>query len=124
MHHVRAPPDSYIAPAGFDCMRILVVEDDRMVAGYVERGLTREGYVVDVASDGDEGLTLAHRYEYDVILLDVGLPKKNGFRVATELRGEGRMTPILMLTLQDAVEDVVRGLDAGADDYLTKPFQF
>ena len=79
---------------------------------------------MDVAPDGDEATMLAHVYEYDVILLDVVLPKKNGFQVATELRREGRNTPILMLTSRDAVEDVVRGLDAGADDYLAKPFRF
>lgn len=105
-------------------MKILVVEDDRKVAGFIEQGLKEEGYVVDVASDGDEATMLAHVYEYDVILLDLMLPKKNGFQVATELRREGRHTPILMLTSRDAVEDVVRGLDAGADDYLTKPFRF
>ena len=80
--------------------------------------------MVDVAPDGDEATMLAHVYDYDIILLDVVLPKKNGFQVATELRREGRNTPILMLTSRDAVEDVVRGLDAGADDYLAKPFRF
>ncbi len=105
-------------------MKILVVEDDRKVAGFIEQGLREEGYVVDVAPDGDEALMLAHVYEYDIILLDIVLPKKNGFQVAIELRREGRNTPILMLTSRDAVEDVVRGLDAGADDYLAKPFQF
>jgi DNA-binding response OmpR family regulator len=105
-------------------MKILVVEDDRKVAGFIEQGLKEEGYVVDVASDGEEAGTLAHVYDYDVILLDVVLPKKNGFQVALELRREGRSTPILMLTSRDAVEDVVRGLDSGADDYLAKPFRF
>jgi DNA-binding response OmpR family regulator len=105
-------------------MKVLVVEDDRKVAGFIEQGLTEEGHVVDVAPDGDEATMLAHVYEYDVILLDVMLPKKNGFQVATELRREGRNTPILMLTSRDAAEDVVRGLDAGADDYLSKPFRF
>ena len=105
-------------------MKILVVEDDRKVAGFIEQGLKEEGYIVDVAPDGDEATLLAHVYDYDVILLDIVLPKKNGFQVATELRREGRTTPILMLTSRDAVEDVVRGLDAGADDYLAKPFQF
>jgi DNA-binding response OmpR family regulator len=105
-------------------MKILVVEDDRKVAGFIEQGLKEEGYVVDVAPDGDEATMLAHVYEYDVILLDVVLPKKNGFQIATELRREGRHTPILMLTSRDASEDVVRGLDAGADDYLAKPFRF
>ena len=105
-------------------MKLLVVEDDRKVAGFIEQGLKEEGFVVDVAPDGEEATMLAHVYEYDVILLDVMLPKKSGFQVAQELRREGRSTPILMLTSRDAVEDIVRGLDAGADDYLTKPFRF
>ena len=105
-------------------MKILVVEDDRKVAGFIEQGLKEEGYVVDVAPDGDEATMLAHVYDYDVILLDVVLPRKNGFQVATELRREGRNTPIMMLTSRDSSEDVVRGLDAGADDYLPKPFKF
>jgi DNA-binding response OmpR family regulator len=105
-------------------MKILVVEDDRKVAGFIEQGLKEEGYVVDVAADGEEATMLAHVYEYDIILLDVVMPKKNGFQVAAELRREGRKTPILMLTSRDSTEDVVRGLDAGADDYLAKPFKF
>ena len=105
-------------------MRVLVVEDDRKVAGFIEQGLKEEGYVVDVAPDGKEGSTLAHVYDYDIILLDVVLPKKHGIQVAMELRRSGRNTPILMLTSRDAVEDIVRGLDAGADDYLPKPFRF
>jgi DNA-binding response OmpR family regulator len=105
-------------------MKILVVEDDRKVAGFIEQGLKEEGFVVDVAPDGDEATMLAHVYEYDIILLDVVLPRKNGFQVAAELRREGRTTPILMLTSRDATEDVVRGLDSGADDYLSKPFKF
>jgi DNA-binding response OmpR family regulator len=105
-------------------MRILVVEDDRKVAGFIEQGLQEEGHIVDLARDGDEATMLAHVSEYDIILLDVVLPKKNGFQIAAELRREGRNTPILMLTSRDATEDVVRGLDAGADDYLAKPFPF
>jgi two-component system copper resistance phosphate regulon response regulator CusR len=105
-------------------MKVLVVEDDRKVAGFIEQGLREEGYVVDLARDGDAATMLAHVNEYDVILLDVVLPRKNGFQVAMELRSEGRNTPILMLTSRDAVEDIVRGLDAGADDYLAKPFPF
>ena len=105
-------------------MKILVVEDDRKVAGFVEQGLKEEGYVVDLARDGEEATMLAHVNDYDMMLLDVMLPKKNGFQIATELRREGRNTPILMLTSRDAAEDVVRGLDAGADDYLSKPFRF
>src|SRR6476659_6180062 len=107
---------------GNRAMKILVVEDDRKVAGFIEQGLREEGYAVDVAKDGEEATMLAHINQYDAILLDLMLPKKNGIQVATELRREGRTTPILMLTSRDAVEDVVRGLDAGADDYLAKPF--
>lgn len=105
-------------------MRILAVEDDRKVAGFIAQGLKEEGHAVDIAADGEEATTLAHVNDYDVILLDVVLPKKNGFQVATELRREGRNTPILMLTSRDGVEDIVRGLDSGADDYLSKPFRF
>jgi len=105
-------------------VKILVVEDDRKVAGFIEQGLREEGYAVDVAPDGEEGTMLAHVYDYDVIILDVMMPKKTGLQVASELRREGRGTPILMLTARDATEDVVRGLDVGADDYLTKPFKF
>ena len=105
-------------------MRILTVEDDRKVAGFIAQGLREEGHAVDLAVDGEEATTLAHVNEYDVILLDVVLPKKNGFQVAQELRREGRNTPILMLTSRDGVEDIVRGLDSGADDYLAKPFRF
>jgi DNA-binding response OmpR family regulator len=101
-----------------------VVEDDRKVAGFIEQGLREEGYAVDVAKDGDEATTLAHVNDYDAILLDLMLPRKNGLQVAMELRREGRRTPILMLTARDSTEDVVRGLDAGADDYLAKPFKF
>ncbi len=105
-------------------MKILVVEDDRKVAGFIEQGLREEGYAVDVAPDGDEATMLAHVYDYDLLLLDVMLPKKTGLQVAAELRREGRKTPILMLTARDTTEDVVRGLDSGADDYLAKPFKF
>ena len=105
-------------------MKILVVEDDRKVAGFIEQELKEEGYAVDVARDGDEATILAHVNDYDMILLDVVLPRKNGFQIAMELRREGRNTPIMMLTSRDAAEDVVRGLDAGADDYLSKPFRF
>jgi two-component system copper resistance phosphate regulon response regulator CusR len=105
-------------------MKVLVVEDDRKVAGFIEQGLREEGYAVDVAPDGDQATMMAHVYEYDLLVLDVMLPKKTGLQVAAELRREGRKTPILMLTARDATEDVVRGLDAGADDYLTKPFKF
>ncbi len=105
-------------------MKILVVEDDRKVAGFIELGLREEGYAVDVARDGEEASMLAHVNSYDAILMDLMLPKKNGLQVALELRKEGRDTPILMLTARDTTDDVVRGLDAGADDYLSKPFKF
>jgi two-component system copper resistance phosphate regulon response regulator CusR len=105
-------------------MKVLVVEDDRKVAGFICQGLREEGYAVDHAPDGEEATLLAHVNDYDVILLDLMLPKKNGLQIAAELRREGRPVPILMLTARDATEDVVRGLDAGADDYLAKPFKF
>jgi DNA-binding response OmpR family regulator len=105
-------------------MRILVVEDDPKIASFLERGLREDGYVVDVARDGDTGLTNARVYDYDAIVLDVMLPRRNGYEVVRTLRRDGRATPVLMLTARDAKEDVVRGLDAGADDYLTKPFSF
>ena len=105
-------------------MRILVVEDDRKVARFIHQGLAEEGHAVDVAGDGEEGALLAHVNPYDVIVLDIQLPKKNGLQLAAELRREGIATPVLMLTARDSTEDVVRGLDAGADDYLTKPFAF
>ncbi len=105
-------------------MRILVVEDDRKVARFIQQGLEEEGHAVDVAGDGEEGALLAHVNPYDVMVLDIQLPKKNGLQLAAELRREQVRTPILMLTARDSTEDVVRGLDAGADDYLTKPFAF
>src|SRR6266511_3009333 len=125
--HPRVCEDSFSSPldsvqrriARLPAMKILVVEDDRKVAGFIEQGLREEGYAVDVAPDGEEATTLAHVYDYDLVVLDVMLPKKNGLQVATELRREGRKTPILMLTARDTTEDVVRGLDAGADDYRT-----
>ena len=105
-------------------MKLLVVEDDRKVAGFIEQGLREEGYAVDVARDGEEATMLAHINSYDGILLDLMLPRKNGLQVSHELRREGINTPILMLTARDATDDIIRGLDAGADDYLTKPFKF
>ena len=105
-------------------MRILVVEDDRKVASFLERGLREEGYAVDVAHDGEDGALKAHVYDYDLLVLDVMLPGRTGFEVVRELRRERRPVPVLLLTARDSKEDVVRGLDAGADDYLTKPFSF
>jgi DNA-binding response OmpR family regulator len=105
-------------------MRLLVIEDDRKVASFLQQGLREDGYAVDVAYDGVEGATQARIYDYDALIVDIMLPGKNGFEVVRELRAKGSTTPILLLTARDATEDIVRGLDAGADDYLTKPFRF
>jgi len=105
-------------------MRILVIEDERKVAEFIRNGLVEEGYAVDAAFDGDAGFELASSGEYDAILLDVMLPRVDGVTLCAGLRAAGCDTPILMLTAKDAVSDKVRGLDAGADDYLTKPFAF
>jgi two-component system, OmpR family, copper resistance phosphate regulon response regulator CusR len=105
-------------------MKILVVEDDRKVASFLERGLREEGFAVDVAYDGDDGSMKAHVYDYDLLVLDVMLPGRTGFEIVLQLRREGKQVPILLLTARDAKEDIVRGLNAGADDYLTKPFSF
>lgn len=105
-------------------MRILVVEDDSKTARFLKQGLEEEGHAVDVAADGEEGSHLCHIYSYDLILLDVQIPKRTGLQLSADLRREGIDTPILMLTGRDSTPDVVRGLNAGADDYLTKPFDF
>ena len=105
-------------------MRILLVEDDARIANFVGKGLRENAYAVDVASDGEDGLYQAQINTYDAIILDVMLPKKDGFAVCRELRGENVKTPVLMLTARDAVDDKISGLDTGADDYLTKPFEF
>jgi two-component system OmpR family response regulator len=105
-------------------MRILVVEDELKMAGLLKRGLEEEGYAVDVAATGADAIWAATENPYDAILLDVLLPDMNGFEVCRRLRAGGRWAPVLMLTARDAVADRVAGLDAGADDYLTKPFSF
>jgi len=105
-------------------MRLLVVEDEPRIASFIRRGLEEERHAVDVAPDGDDAVLLATTNDYDVILLDVLLPRKNGLAVCRELRAGGLTTPILMLTAKDSVEDKVAGLNTGADDYLTKPFAF
>jgi heavy metal response regulator len=103
-------------------MRVLLVEDERKISAYVRRGLEEEGYAVDTAYTGREALDWAAAVEFDLIVLDVLLPELDGLAVCRELRRHGARTPILMLTARDAVEDRVAGLDAGADDYLVKPF--
>jgi len=105
-------------------VRILVVEDEQRIAAFVKRGLEEEHYAVDVAYDGEEALDWAAVVDYDLIVLDVLLPKKDGMQVCRELRAQGKKVPVLMLTARDAIEDRVRGLDSGADDYLVKPFAF
>jgi DNA-binding response OmpR family regulator len=105
-------------------MRILIVEDEKDMAHLLRVGLEEENHVVSVSFDGPSGLELARSCDFDVILLDVMLPKLDGFEVARRLRADGNRTPILMLTARDNVPDVVKGLDLGADDYLTKPFSF
>jgi two-component system OmpR family response regulator len=105
-------------------MRALVVEDGSKMAALLRRGLQEEGFAVDVASNGEDGSWLGTENDYDVILLDVMLPDVDGFEVCRRLRAADRWAPILMLTARDGVRDRVSGLDAGADDYLTKPFAF
>ena len=105
-------------------MKLLVVEDELRMANLLRRGLTEEGHSVVSAYDGVDGLELASRYEFDAIVLDVMLPKLSGLEIAKRLRAERNSTPVLMLTAKDTVPDVVRGLDVGADDYMTKPFSF
>jgi DNA-binding response OmpR family regulator len=105
-------------------MAILVIEDERKIRDFLKRGLEEEGYTVETASDGDEGSMLASGSAYEVIVLDLLLPRRDGLEVCRGLRAQGITTPILMLTARDAVPDRVAGLDVGADDYLTKPFAF
>lgn len=106
------------------CMRILVVEDERRMADLLSSGLSEEGHNVTIAREGREGLSVAEAYPFDLIILDVMLPGLDGFSIARRLREQRNQTPILMLTARDATQDIVKGLDFGADDYLTKPFSF
>lgn len=105
-------------------MRILVVEDEKKVASFIKKGLEEEFYSIDLAYDGKEGLRLAMSDEYDLIILDIMLPLKDGISMLKELREEKISTPVLLLTAKDNTNDKVGGLDSGADDYLTKPFAF
>ncbi len=105
-------------------MRLLVVEDEKKVARFVKKGLEEEGYAVDVAPDGEEGLGMALDGVHDLIILDIHLPRMDGLGVLQELRKKKVATPVLLLTVRATIEDKVLGLDAGADDYLTKPFAF
>src|SRR5579864_4716722 len=105
-------------------MNLLIVEDETRMSDLLRKGLTEEGHNATCASDGVEGLAMAKSYEFDVIILDVMMPKLNGYELARRLRAEKVRTPILMLTAKDSVPDIVKGLDLGADDYMTKPFSF
>src|SRR5437763_235418 len=121
MKHPDAPvgPDRAARPT-----KLLLVEDDPKAVAFLRRGLTENGYAVDTATDGDAGLARAVAGGYDLVVLDVLLPKKDGWAVLRELRAAGVATPVLFLTARDAVADRVRGLELGADDYLVKPFAF
>jgi DNA-binding response OmpR family regulator len=105
-------------------MNLLIVEDEARMADLLRKGLSEEGHTASCANDGAEGLAMAKAYEFDVIILDIMMPKLNGYEMAKRLRAEKVRTPILMLTAKDSVPDIVKGLDLGADDYLTKPFSF
>lgn len=105
-------------------MKILVVEDEKKVASFIKRGLEEEEFVVDLAQDGEEGLSLINNNNYDLVLMDLMLPKMDGLEVIREMRTLGIRTPVLCLTAKDKVDDIVSGLDSGSDDYLTKPFAF
>jgi heavy metal response regulator len=105
-------------------MRILIIEDEKKVASFIKKGLEEEYFVADIAGDGKEGLKLATSEEYDVIIMDIMLPYMDGITLIKEIRKREIVTPVLMLTVNDSIKDKVEGLDAGADDYLTKPFAF
>jgi two-component system copper resistance phosphate regulon response regulator CusR len=105
-------------------MKILIVEDEKKTASYLRKGLSESGFTVDVAEDGENGVTMAETDEYDLIILDVMLPHRDGWSVLHRLRRSGKQIPVLFLTARDAVQDRVKGLEGGADDYLMKPFAF
>ena len=105
-------------------VKILIVEDEKKLAKFLKKGLQEEGYAVDVVHDGEDGLFMATGKEYDLVILDIYIPKLDGFAVLKRLRQQGATTPVLLLTVRATIEDKVLGLDLGADDYLTKPFAF
>jgi len=105
-------------------MRILIVEDEPKTAAYLRKGLSEQGFAADVAAEGEEGLQLALAGDYDLLILDVMLPRRDGWSVMAEMRRGGKQTPVLFLTARDAIDDRVKGLELGADDYLVKPFAF
>lgn len=105
-------------------MRMLIVEDEPKTAAYLQKGLSEHGFVVDVADQGEDGLHLARTGQYDLVILDIMLPARDGWSVLAEMRRSGKPTPVLFLTARDAIHDRVKGLELGADDYLVKPFAF
>jgi two-component system copper resistance phosphate regulon response regulator CusR len=105
-------------------MHLLIVEDDQKTAAYLQKGLTENGFVVDTVGRGEDGLHLAQTGPYDLIILDVMLPERDGWSILSEVRRTGKQTPVLFLTARDSVQDRVKGLELGADDYLVKPFAF
>ncbi|MFQ5479958.1 MAG: response regulator [Thermodesulfobacteriota bacterium] len=105
-------------------MRVLIVEDEKDLANIIQMGLEEEGYIVDIANDGEEGLYMAENYPLDAIILDIMLPVIDGLTLLSTLRKKGVKTPVLLLTARDALMDKIEGLDTGADDYMTKPFEF
>jgi two-component system, OmpR family, copper resistance phosphate regulon response regulator CusR len=105
-------------------MRVLVVEDERKTAAYLQKGLSEQGFVADVAHDGEDGLHLARSGNYGLVILDVMLPQKDGWTILAEMRRSGLQTPVLFLTARDTIPERVKGLELGADDYLVKPFAF
>jgi two-component system, OmpR family, response regulator len=121
---LASPHLSLIEKAQDDGMRVLIVEDEVKMAGLIRRGLVEEGHGADIAATGEDALWMAQAHPYDAIVLDVMLPRLSGYETCRTLRNSGVWAPVLMLTARDAVDDRVAGLDAGADDYLTKPFSF
>jgi len=105
-------------------MRILLIEDDKEVAHFVKKGLKENSYAVDIATDGEEGFCLALHERYDIIILDIMLPSKDGYEIIKDLREKGITTPVIFLTAKDSTQDIVKGLDLGGDDYVVKPFSF
>ncbi len=105
-------------------MRLLIVEDEEKTAAYLKKGLTENGFIVDISTNGEDGVHLALMCDYDLIILDILLPVKDGWFIIAEIRKEGKQTPVLFLTARDSIEDRVKGFKLGADDYLVKPFSF
>jgi two-component system copper resistance phosphate regulon response regulator CusR len=112
------------AKEGLFQMRILLIEDEKKTAAFLTKGLREAGFIVELARDGEKGLELARATRHDLLIVDVMLPKKDGWAVVSQLRGAGLQTPILFLTARDSVKDRVKGLELGADDYLVKPYAF